>query len=139
MIDLNQENGLADRRWSCRNFLFHKIIQGLLPSYLQAYHNAFTGGAYLTHSKAQNRIKPISARAKLFENSFFPYCIKKWGSLNDKIRNIESINEFKVAILNFIRAKGNLLFKIHDTNGIKLLRCLRLCFSHLNEHKFDLT
>ena len=56
--------------------------------------------------------------------------------LNDKIRNIKSINKFKVTILNFIGPKGNLVFNIHDTSGIKLLSRLRLNFSHLNEHKF---
>ena len=72
----------------------------------------------------------------MFENSFVPYCIKEWSKLNDKIRNIESINKFKVAILNFIRPEANSVFDIHDTNGIKLLSRLRLNFSHLNEHKF---
>ena len=81
-------------------------------------------------------MKPIPARTKVSENSFFPYCIKEWSKLNDKIRNIESINKFKVAILNFIRPKANSVFDIHDTNGIKLLSSLRLNFSHLNEHKF---
>ena len=79
----------------------------LLPSYLQTYYNAVSEGAYLTSSTTQNKIKPIPARAKVFENSFFPYCIKEWSKLNDKIRNIESINKFKVTILNFIRPKAN--------------------------------
>ena len=52
------------------------------------------------------------------------------------MRNIESINEFKVTILNFIRPRRNSVFDIHDTNGIKLLSYLRLNFSYLNEHKF---
>ena len=93
---LYQELGLkslADRRWSRRLFFFHKITQGLLPSYLQTYHNAVSEGAYLTRSTTQNKIKPIPARTN--ENSFFPNCIKKWSKLNDKIRNIESINKFK--------------------------------------------
>ena len=91
---------------------------------------------YLTRSTTQNKIKPIPARTKVFENSFFPYCIEEWSKLNDKIRNIESINKFKVTILNFIRAKTNSVFDIHDTNGIKLLSRLRSNFSHLNEHEF---
>ena len=127
---------LADRRWSRILFFFHKVIKRLLPSYFQTYHNAVSEGAYLTLSTTQNKIKPIHARIKVIENSFFPYCIKEWSNLNDKIRSIESINKFKVTILNFIRPKGNLVFDIHDTNGIKLLSRLRLNFSHLNEHKF---
>ena len=30
--------------------IFHKIIQGLLPSHLHTYHNAVSEGAYLTRS-----------------------------------------------------------------------------------------
>ena len=45
----------------------------------------------------------------------------KWSKLIEKIKNIKSINKPKVTILNFIRPKGNSVFNIHDTNGIKLL------------------
>ena len=57
---------LADRRCSLWVFFFHKVIQGLLPSYLQTYHNTVSEGAYLTRSTAQNKIKPIPARTKVF-------------------------------------------------------------------------
>ena len=100
---LYQELGLkslADRRWSRRLFFFHKITQGLLPSYLQTYHNAVSEGAYLTRSTTQNKIKPIPARTN--ENSFFPNCIKKWSKLNDKIRNIELIL-FSLVLAFFIQ------------------------------------
>ena len=111
-------------------------MQGLLPSYLQTYQNAFSERTYIIRSTTQNEFKPISARTKLFENSFFPYCIKEWSQLNDKFRNIKSINKFKVTILNFIRLKGNSVFDIQHTSGITLLSHLRLNLSHLNEHKF---
>ena len=73
---LYQEFGLeslADGRWFRRLFFFCKIILRLLRSYLQTYHNAVSEGAYLTQSTTQNKIKPISARTKASENSFFPY------------------------------------------------------------------
>ena len=97
---------------------------------------AVSEGAYLTRSITQNKIKPIPARTKVFENLFFPYCINKWSKLNDKIRNKKSINKFKVTTLNFCKPKGNSVFDIHDTNGVKLLSRLMLNFSHLNEQKF---
>ena len=68
--DLGLES-LAGKRWPRRLFFFHKIIQGFLPPYLQENHNAVSEGAYLTHSTTQNKIKPILARTKVFENSFF--------------------------------------------------------------------
>ena len=111
-------------------------MQGLLPSYLQTYHNAASEGVNLTRSTTQNNFEPIPAKSKAFENSFLPYCIKEKSKLNDKIRNIKSINKFRVTIFHFNRPKGNPDFDTHDTNEIKLLSRLRLNFSHLNEHKF---
>ena len=110
---------LAERRWSGRLFFLQKIIQEPLPYYHQTYHNDVSKVAYLTCSTTQNKIKPIPARTKLFENSFFPYCINnEWSKLSNKVRNIKSINKFKLTILNF---KGNSVFDIQDANGIKLL------------------
>ena len=55
--------------------------------------------------------------------------------LSDEIRSIESSNQFKKTILDFIRPKENSIYAIHDISGLKLLTRLRLNFSHLNEHK----
>ena len=49
-------------------------------------------------------------RNKVFQN-FSPYCIKEWIKLNEKTRNIESINKFKVKILNFFTPKRNFLYR----------------------------
>ena len=48
-------------------------MQGLLPSYLQTYHNDVSEGAYLTRSTAQNKINSIPARNKYLRIHFFPY------------------------------------------------------------------
>ena len=65
----------------------------LLPSYLQNYHHAVNEGAHLTCSTTENKFKPIPAKTKVSENSFFPYCIKEWSTISDKIRNKnQSIN-----------------------------------------------
>ena len=57
--------------------------------------------------------------SKHFRIYFFPYCIKEWSKLNDTIRNIESINRFKVTVLKvIITPKANSVFGVHDTNGI---------------------
>ena len=91
---------LSDRRWSCRPFFFHKIIQRLLPSYPQNYHNVVREETYITCSTTQNKIKPIPARTKVLENSFFPNCIKESSKLNNKIKNTESISKLKATVLN---------------------------------------
>ena len=128
---------LADRRWTRKLIFFHKIILGLLPSYLKDYlipcDNLRT---YLTRSSTQKRIKTFPARTKTFESSFFPYCAEAWGNLSEELRNINSINTFKSSILNFVRPTENSVFEVHDIKGVKLLTRLRLDFSHLNEHRF---
>ena len=73
-----------------------------LPPYLQAYHIAVSSEeAYLTRSTKQNKIKPIPARTKVFDNSFFPSILRD-SKLNDKIRIIESINDLKYHFLTLL-------------------------------------
>ena len=136
---LDQEIGLespADRRSSRKIFFLHKIMNGLLPSYLQSYLSHYNYGEYQTRSACQNKMKTLSGRTKAFNSSFYPYSIKQWCALSDEIRNIVSVNKFKETTISFIRLKENSVFAIHDTKGLKLLTRLRLNFSHLNEHKF---
>ena len=127
---------LAEGRWSCKIFFFHKIINGLLPVYRQSYISYCGEGVYRTRSANQKNLRQFSTRTKMFESSFFPYCIKERNNLSEELRKIKSTVQFKTKILSFIRPKENSIFKIHDINGIKLLNRLRLHFSHLNEHKF---
>ena len=90
----------------------------------------------LTRFSTQKRIKTFPARTKTFESSFFPHCTEAGGNLSEELRNLNSINTFKTSILNFVRQRENSVFETHDNKGVKLLTCLRLDFSHLNEHKF---
>ena len=72
---LYQEIGLeslADRRWSPKIFFFHKIVNGLLPSYLESYLNHCNDGEYQTKSACQNKMKILSGRTKAFNSSFYP-------------------------------------------------------------------
>ena len=126
---------LAERKWSHEICSFHKIINGILPVYLQSYISYCGEGIYRTRSANQKTI--LYKNKKNFESSFFPHCIKEWNNLSEELRKIKLTAQFKTKILSFIRPKENLIFKIHDINGIKLLNRLRLHFSHLNEHKFQ--
>ena len=128
---------LNNRRWSRKLFFFHKILKGFSPSYLQKILCFRNVQHYQTRSKSTKIIEKIKARIKAFENSFFfAYCINEWLKLSDEIRSIESSNQFKKTILDFIRPKENSIYAIHDISGLKLLTRLRLNFNLLNEHKF---
>ena len=68
---------LAERRWSRKIFFFHKTIICLLPVYLQSYISYCGEGVYQTRSANQKNLRQFSTRTKIFESSFFPYCIKE--------------------------------------------------------------
>ena len=88
----------------------------------------------MSAKKLMKIIEQIRARTKVFENSFFPYCINEWLKLGDE--SIESSKQFKESILDLIRPTENSIYAINDISGLKLLTRLRLNFSHVNEHKF---
>ena len=129
---------LVDRRWTRKLVFFHKIILGLLPSYLKycliPHDNLRT---YLTGSSTQKTIKTFPARTKTFELSFSPHFPEAWENLSEELRNIDSRNTFKSSMLIFVRPRENSVFAVHEINGVKLQARLRFGFRHLNEHKLS--
>ena len=71
-----------------------------------------------------------------FKHCLFPSTLKDWFSLDDSIRNSETISTFKNRLLLFIRLVQNNIFNIFDLIRLKFLTRLRLGFIHLNELKF---
>ena len=53
--------------------------------YNQTCLNAVSKGAYLSRSTAQNKIKVIPARIKVFENFFPPYLLRNGVNLTTKL------------------------------------------------------
>lgn len=123
---------LADRRFIRRLCFFYKIVNNFTPNYLKNYVTV------QVNNNLRNRppIKPIFARTKRYENSFFPYCINQWNSLDSRIRSLPSISRFKRALFDFFRPKPPLQLRIINSKGLTLLTRLRVGFSHLSEHKF---
>ena len=83
-----------------------------------------------------NSFLTYNCRTDCFKYSFFPSTLKEWFRLDINIRNSESISLFKSRLLSFIRPNQSNIYNIFDPIGFKLLTCLRLGLSHLNEHKF---
>ena len=77
-----------------------------------------------------------SCRTDFFKHSFFPSTLNNWFWLDINIRNSESILLSKSRLLSFICSNQSNIYNIFDPIGSKLLTCLCLGLSHLNEHKF---
>ena len=124
---------LSDRREVRRLTIFYKIKNGLAPPYLS------------DHIPNQNEVSVVLrnrderspfVRTDRYENSFFPYTIKKWKDLNEDVKSKHSVLSFKKHLNDFKRPLGHSFFGNCDTFGIKLLTKIRVGFSDLREHRF---
>ena len=125
---------LSERRWHRRLTTFYKIVNDLTPSYLldhipeQGAPNATLRG---------NISRTPFSRTLRYDNSFFPFCINNWNTLDSSIKSLPSLQEFKNKLNKFIRPKGNYFFTIRDNFGIKLLTKIRVTFSDLRDHRYN--
>ena len=85
---------LAEQRWSHKIFFFHKIINCLLPVYLWSYISYCGEGVYRTKSANQKNLQQFFTRTKIFESSFFPYCIREWNNLSEELQKINETAQF---------------------------------------------
>ena len=83
-----------------------------------------------------NNLPTYNCRKDCFNYSFSPSTLNDWFRLDIDIRNSESISLVKSRLLSFIRPNQSNRYNISDPIRLKLLPCLRLGLSHLNEHKF---
>ena len=102
--------------------LLHIIVATLPLEYQKMGKQNFNSGAIY--------IPSYNYRREHF--NFFPSYLRSGSTL---IR-VNSINTFKQKLLPFIRLLENSFSNIFDPEALKLLLCLRLGFSHLNEHRF---
>ena len=125
---------LSDRRWFRRMTMFYKISNGMTPDYL-VKHIPINNPTSVTLRR--HAAKPPFSRTERYDNSFFPYCIKHWNLLDDEIKSLPSLNQFKTKICTYIRPKGNAIHTIQDQLGVKLLTKIRVNFSDLRDHRFN--
>ena len=92
-VKLYEELGwesLADRRWGHRMALYYKIVNGLTPAYLFEH----------VPSEAPRNLRSFIPKAPLsrtlrYDNSFFPFCINQWNTLDEDIKYSPSLEIFK--------------------------------------------
>ena len=76
-------------------------------------------------------------RTLRYENSFFPYCISEWENLNEVIKGLPTVSQFKSKLFLFIRPIKMSVFGTSNIHGIKLLTKFRVEFSDLRSHRFE--
>ena len=68
---------------------------------------------------------------------YFPFCINNWNNIDDTIKSLPTLNEFKNKLCKFIRPEKSSFYNILDSYGIKLLTKIRVSFSDLRDHRYD--
>ena len=141
---LYEETGwltLTKRREISNLTLMYKLVNKLAPDPLcSILSTASPTGTHTYTTRQQFDLPHFRARTDLFDKSFFPSTIRLWNQLPVEIRNSESINKFKLSIVQpVIRAIkfdelynfGNRFLAIQHTR-------LRLDASQLNSHLFKI-
>ena len=63
---------LSKRRWYNKLYFFYKIVNGLLPDYLQSYIEVPPQGNYPLRSVSARKLKPLPSGSKSFKKAFSP-------------------------------------------------------------------
>ena len=99
--ELGLESLSARRRYR-KLLFFYKIVHGLSITYLKAYMKFASERSHNTRSSTKRHLEEPVCRTKVFQWSFFPYCIKIRNGLDPDLQNIDSYKEFKSKISSFI-------------------------------------
>ena len=122
---------LSDRRWGRRMTMYYKIVNGHTPAYLFDH----------VPNEAPRVLRKFIPKAPItktqrYANSFFPYCINQWETLDGDIKHSTSIQNFKNNINEQIRPNSSFCCN-RNKYGMKLLTQIRVDFSDLRDHRFD--
>ena len=115
--DLGWES-LSDRRHFRRLSMFYRIKNGLSPQYLAE----------------RLRATPTNPTLR-YSNSFFPYCQLNWDNLQDSIKELPTLSQFKKCLLSAIRPIPRPYYNVTDKVGIRRIAQLRVGLSDLRDHR----
>lgn len=113
--------------------MFYKIFHTVLPPY---HYELIPSRNFHYNTRNVETLEQFRTRMKHLKTHFFPIVIGEWVELDEKTRKTESLIAFKKAILKSVWKPPNPVYNIHKTLELKLLTCLCLGLSHLQEHKF---
>ena len=91
--------------------------------------NLIPTGQHSYNTQRLDQIGTYYCRTDTFKNYFFLYTIVEWNKLDLVIIKFKSYT--------FLRKVLCSVYRIHNPMGLKLLTRLRLCLSHLNEHRIN--
>ena len=70
------------------------MVNGLSPNYLNILVPPTIGNLTTYNLSRPNNLRTIACRTSLYNNSFLPSVVNDWNSLQDEIKNAESLTSF---------------------------------------------
>ena len=122
--------------WSRRLILSCKFVYNITPDRI-GY--PITKLQALYSLRRPDIIGQINTRTTNFMSSFHPHCLSEWNKLHPDIRSTPSLSIFKTKLLKCIRPAPQLIYGIHNPEGLAILTQMRVSLRKLNFHKFRLT
>jgi hypothetical protein len=114
-----------------------KIQSKNAPPYLQNACPPLTRDRTTYNLRSNMNITTPSQRTSTYQNSFFPQTIKDWNNLDQKYRQLPSIESFKNTLKNSSGQKTNKLYH-HDSSKAAISHTrMRLGLSGLSAHRFN--
>ena len=89
---------LDARRNKHKQVFFDKMFNGLIPLYLSSLVSSLVQNASRSNLRDSNDTQTVASRATLFYNSFIPTSIRDWNRLNPDIRNVGTLDAFKLKL-----------------------------------------
>jgi hypothetical protein len=129
---------MKTRRLFHKLTLFYKIVKGYTPSYLRSLLPPKVCEMSRFSLRSGNNFSLFKVRTERMKNSFFPSNVLAWNSLDESVRNIDSLSLFKrkVLYLNYPHVY-NKIFNISLTRYASVLHTrLRLGYCALNFYLF---
>ena len=110
---------------------FYKIVNSLVPTYLQQACRLISHNADNYRLRRNNSILVPIIRKETFSKSYFPKTIREWNNLSNEIKASESVNIFKSKMKEIYEPnKSNPLFG-HGHGWSQVNHCrMRLGLSH---------
>ena len=98
----------------------NKIVKENSPQYLSCYLNGNNSCIYNTKSVNQITLNTFRRRNEKFRNSFFLFSVSEWNKLTNLSRQSENIQKIKNTLMKDVKSNEQLLFSVHDIQGVKL-------------------
>ena len=128
---------LSLRRRNQRLSIMYKIQNGLSPNYLIQLCNNSVGSIIPYNTRNRDNLRTYSGRTKSLLSSYFPRTVNDWNNLTVLTRSAPSLNAFKTNLKKLSGYKVNKLFSYGKGSSRINYTRLRLGFSGLNKHRFD--